>query len=183
MIISKFLTNRLTPYMHTLVDPTQAAFIKGRYTLYNIVAANEVIHYAKTFKQKGIVLKIDFKKAYDKVSWSFLEKLLLSRGFGIQWTTWILNLLQGSQTCVNFNGTPTHFFFFCKRGLRLGDPLSQFLFDLVTDALCQILNRDKILGLIQGLGPVLDDGHRIIIFHYADDTVFFCKQITLMWKL
>jgi hypothetical protein len=49
------------------------------------------------------------------------------------------------------------------------------LFDLVTDSLCQILARGKQLELIQGLGPVLDDGFSCTHFLYADDTIFFLK--------
>lgn len=94
--------------------------------------------------------------------------------FGPVWTNWVLSLLHGSQTCINFDGSPSPYFF-CKRGLRQGDPLSPFLFDLVTDALSQSLNRDKHLGLVHGLGPSLADGHNIINFHYADDTIFFLQ--------
>jgi hypothetical protein len=62
------------------------------------------------------------------------------------------------------------------------------MFDLVTDVLCQILIRGRDAGLIQGLGPVLDNGHRIINFYYADDTIFFleadrkCVE-TVLWSL
>jgi Reverse transcriptase (RNA-dependent DNA polymerase) len=93
----------------------------------------------------------------------------------------------GAQTCINFNGNMIPYFP-CQRGLRQGDPLSPFMFDLVTDALCQILIRGRDAGLIQDLGPVLDNGHNIINFHYADDTIFFlkadskCVEIVL-WSL
>jgi hypothetical protein len=50
------------------VDQAQAAFIQGRFILDNILAANEIIHFTKVHKQKGIVLKINFEKAYDRVN-------------------------------------------------------------------------------------------------------------------
>jgi Reverse transcriptase (RNA-dependent DNA polymerase) len=71
-IISKILTNRLARVMDKIVDPAQAAFIKGRYILDNVLVANEKIHYAKLHKQKGMVLKVDLEKAYDRVSWTFV---------------------------------------------------------------------------------------------------------------
>jgi Reverse transcriptase (RNA-dependent DNA polymerase) len=175
-IISKILTNRLTRVMDRIVDPAQVAFIKCRYILDNIFAANEIIHYAKLHKQKGLVLKIDFEKAYDRVRWTFVQELLISRGFGQMWTGWITSLLIGAQTCIDFNGSMTQYFQ-CRRGLRQGDPLSPFLFDLVTDALCQIVQRGRDASLIQDLCPVLDDGHKVINFHYAGDTIFFSKQM------
>jgi Reverse transcriptase (RNA-dependent DNA polymerase) len=62
-IISKVLTNRLVVCVDKLVDPAQAAFIHGRYILDNVLVANEIIHFAKTHGQKGIVLKGDLKKS------------------------------------------------------------------------------------------------------------------------
>jgi len=32
-----------------------------------------MIHELQRKKQSGIILKIDFEKAYDKVNWSFLQ--------------------------------------------------------------------------------------------------------------
>jgi Reverse transcriptase (RNA-dependent DNA polymerase) len=83
---------------------------------------------------------VDFEKAYDKVNWSYVQEVLLSRRFETKWTQWVVSFLKGSNTCININGNPSHYFY-CKRGLRQGDPLSSFLFDLVTDVLCQFLLR------------------------------------------
>jgi uncharacterized 2Fe-2S/4Fe-4S cluster protein (DUF4445 family) len=51
-----------------IVDSAQAVFIQGRYILDNVLAANEIIHYAQLHKKKEIVLKLDFENAYDRVS-------------------------------------------------------------------------------------------------------------------
>jgi hypothetical protein len=53
--------------MNKLVDLTQAAFIKGRYILDNILAASEIIHSTKNDKTPGVLLKVDFEKAYDRI--------------------------------------------------------------------------------------------------------------------
>jgi hypothetical protein len=45
-----------------------------------MLAAHEIIHSVKQSRQKRIFLKVYFKKAYDKVNWSFINELLLSRG-------------------------------------------------------------------------------------------------------
>jgi hypothetical protein len=65
-----------------------------------------------------------------------------------------------------------------QKGFVAGDPLSPFLFDLVTDALCQILLRGQQLDCIQGLCPTLDTGLKCTHFSYADDIIFFsCKRV------
>jgi Reverse transcriptase (RNA-dependent DNA polymerase) len=67
-IIYKVLTNRLSIIVNTIVHEAQTTFIQGRFILDNVLAAHEIIHYAKLHKQKGIILKVDFEKAYDRVS-------------------------------------------------------------------------------------------------------------------
>jgi Reverse transcriptase (RNA-dependent DNA polymerase) len=67
-ILSKILTNMLAQVVPQIVDEAQAAFIHGRFILDNVLAAHEIIHFVKINKQKGIILKVDFEKAYDMVS-------------------------------------------------------------------------------------------------------------------
>jgi len=42
---------------------------------------HEVVHELARKKQSGIVLKLDFEKAYDKVSWPFLKEVMEKKGF------------------------------------------------------------------------------------------------------
>jgi Reverse transcriptase (RNA-dependent DNA polymerase) len=82
-IISKVLTNCLTPFMHSLIDHSQSAFIKGGYILDNVLATNEIIHVTKEATQSGVILKMDFEKAYTRVKWKFIREILLSRGLDL----------------------------------------------------------------------------------------------------
>lgn len=47
-------------------------FLPLRFILDNIVLTQETLHWAKVFRQPTVFLKLDFSKAYDKVSWVFL---------------------------------------------------------------------------------------------------------------
>jgi Reverse transcriptase (RNA-dependent DNA polymerase) len=87
------------------------------------------------------------------------------------WSNWIENLLVGAKTCVNLNGNLTQYVQ-CKRGIKQENPLSPFLFDLVTNTLCQLLIGGNELALLNGLGHVLADEKQIINFHYVDDIIF-----------
>jgi Reverse transcriptase (RNA-dependent DNA polymerase) len=87
------------------------------------------------------------------------------------WTGWITSLLLRAQTCINFNSSMTQHFQ-CRRGLRQGILSLPFLFDLMTDALYQIVQRGIDVSFIQDLDHVLENGHKVINFYYADDTIF-----------
>lgn len=46
-------------------------------------ALNEVLHLAKVSKRECFLFKVDFKKAYDSSSWSFLDEMLQRYGFDV----------------------------------------------------------------------------------------------------
>lgn len=71
-IFSKLLTDRLTSLADKVISKNQTAFIKGRNILEGVVTVHEIIHELKRSKKKGIIFKIDFEKAYDKVRWDFV---------------------------------------------------------------------------------------------------------------
>lgn len=91
MCFTKVLTNRLVPVANSIIDPNQTGFIKGRNILEGVVVLHEVLHELKRSKQKGIILKIDFEKAYDRVNWSFLEQVMKGRGFPPLWISWVMS--------------------------------------------------------------------------------------------
>lgn len=102
--ITKVLTNRISPLAQKLIGENQTSFVKGRNILEGVLVLHEVIHELKQSKRKGIILKIDFEKAYDKVRWDFLEEVLVGKGFPRQWTDWVMQTVQGGRVCVNVNG-------------------------------------------------------------------------------
>ena len=59
---------------------TQSVFLKGRNIMNGVLALHEILHETKRNNEVGIVLKLDFEKAYDKVSWAFLLDVLKLSG-------------------------------------------------------------------------------------------------------
>jgi hypothetical protein len=49
------------------IKPTQTTFLPGRYILEGVVILHETLHELRRKRQSGIILKLDFEKAYDKV--------------------------------------------------------------------------------------------------------------------
>ena len=64
-----------------LISPTQTAFIRSRNILEGVVILHETIHELHRKNQNGVIIKIDFEKAYDKLRWDFLLQTLRMKGF------------------------------------------------------------------------------------------------------
>jgi hypothetical protein len=84
-IFTKVLANRLTSVACRITKPSQSAFLPGRYIFEGVVVLHETIHELKRNKQKGLILKLDFEKAYDKVNWDFLQQVLRMKGLPSLW--------------------------------------------------------------------------------------------------
>jgi hypothetical protein len=67
-------TNRISEMAHSVVKPTQTAFMPGRHILQGVVVLHETIHKLHRKKMNGVLLNIDFEKAYAMVNWSFCYK-------------------------------------------------------------------------------------------------------------
>ena len=83
-IVSKVITNRLKPLLNSIISEAQSAFTADRLITDNILIAFESVHHMKNTctRNKGFMaLKLDMSKAYDRVEWLFLEKILLRMGF------------------------------------------------------------------------------------------------------
>jgi hypothetical protein len=84
-VFAKALNNILEMISIDLLAPNQTTFVKGRFILESVVLAHEIIHRAVKKNEKGVILKLDYEKAYDRVRWHFLEEMLVTRGFGSKW--------------------------------------------------------------------------------------------------
>jgi len=172
-IFSKLLTLRLTSVVQRIVAPTQSAFIKGRYILESVVVAHELVHSVHQSGEPGIILKLDYEKAYDRVSWSFLFDMLEARGFDPVWINWVKHIVEGGSLGIMVNGEESSYFKPGK-GLSQGDPLSPFLFNLVGDGLSRMLRKAVDKGIVTGLLEDFRVGG-IVALQYADDTILFSK--------
>ena len=82
----------------------------------------------------GLMIFIDFHKAFDSVEWNYLITCLEAFRFGPDFIRWVKTLYKNIQSCVINNGLTTGYFPL-ERGVRQGAPLSPYLFVCVVETL------------------------------------------------
>ncbi|XP_059285601.1 uncharacterized protein LOC132039072 [Lycium ferocissimum] len=132
----------------------------------------EIIHDIKK-KNKGgnVVIKIDMAKAYDKVSWSFLNAILRKMGFVEEYVDFIYRLVSNVWYSIIVNGIK-YGFFHSTGGLKKGDPLSPALFIIAAKSLSKALNHLHDKEGYRGF-YMNHAGPQINHLYYADDLVIF----------
>ena len=73
-IVAKIMVNRLRPLLERIIHPTQSAFVLHRAIHDNILLVHEVINKFHHLKGRKcyVAVKLDMKKAYDRIEWDFL---------------------------------------------------------------------------------------------------------------
>ena len=141
----------------------QKGFLKNRYIGENIRTLYDVIQYLNEKQKLGMLLQIDFEKAFDSIEWKYINVILERYNFGSDFIKWFNIIYKNSSSCVINNG---HFseFFKLSRSCRQGDPLSPYIFILAIEPLAvEIAHNVKIKGV-----PL--DGCVVKLVQYADDT-------------
>jgi hypothetical protein len=149
-ILSTVMVNRLKPLLPTIILPEQTSFVKGRQIHDGIVVAQEAIHSLAKDKQKGLLIKLDLFKAYDRISWQYLIEVMHAFGFDDRWLQWVKSFIATPHFSILLNGSPSAAFNI-TRGLRQGDPLSPFLFIIAAEGLGRIIKAHLAERKIQGL--------------------------------
>lgn len=168
-VISKMLSNRLNSILPDIISDNQSAFVSGRLITDNILLAYECIHAIKRKKGKrGLcAVKLDMHKAYDRVEWIFLEKIMSKMGFDSRWVKLIMACVTSVRYTVRFNSMETDVIV-PTRGLRQGNPLSPYLFLIVAEGLSSMLHGAEERGELEGV-RVCRDAPVVSHLLFADD--------------
>lgn len=170
-ILSKILANRMKKVLPGIISPSQSAFIKNRQIMDGPLIVNEVIDWAKHNKKSIFIFKSDIAKAYDTVSWKYLDSMMQLKGFGQKWCQMVGECLRSGTSSVLINASPTYEFSL-SRGLRQGDPLSPFLFTLVMEGLNNVISSAVTSNSYKGV-EVGDNRVPLTHLFFADDSIFF----------
>lgn len=173
-IFTKALMLRVENVLERIINRSQTAFLKGRNIMDGVMCLHEILHDTKARKKDGIILKLDFEKAYDKINWDFIMECLKQRGFCEKWCKWIWEVMTSGTLSVKVN-SGLGSYFKCGKGVRQGDPLSPLLFNLAANVLAKMVNTAQQNGIISGLVPEYVTGG-IAILQYTDDTILCLKD-------
>ena len=167
-MVSGCIAERIKPHLDSIIHPNQKGFIAGRFIGEAIRTTYDVLHWAKMQKRAGILLLIDFEKAYDSLSFSFIKKCLNYLNFGESIVSWISLLLNNFSAVLNHCGNLSRLFPI-ERGARQGDPIASYIFIISIEILAHKLrNSEKIDGFnLLGRPKVLE--------MYADDCSIFLE--------
>ena len=142
-LITMVLDNRVAIFADKLISKHQNAFIKHKNIMDGILTLHEVLHHTHQKKKVGVVLKLDSKKAYDKITWDFLIECHRNRGFGPTWCGWVDKILRNGTLSIKLNNENGPYFQ-SNKWVRQGAPHSHFLFNIAVETLSKmVLNAQK----------------------------------------
>ena len=102
--------SRISTVADKIIKPSQTAFLPGCNILEGVIVLHETIHELHRKKLDGIILKLDFEKAYDKVKWNFLQQAMRMKGFSPKWCGWIQSVVSGGHVGVKIKMRLVHTF-------------------------------------------------------------------------
>lgn len=109
ILISKVLANKLKRVLPLIISESQNAFQSDKTISNNILFAFESLHHMKmkkTGKVGHMALKLDISKAYDRLEWVFLQRIMEKMGFHATWISWIMECISSVTYSILVNGEP-----------------------------------------------------------------------------
>ena len=74
-IASKALARRIETVLSKLVHTDQTGFMKERYIGENLRLISDVVEYTKNEDLTGVLVSLDFRKAFDTLEWPFIKSI------------------------------------------------------------------------------------------------------------
>ena len=131
------------------------------------------MHSRKKGKKGSMALKLDISKAYDRVEWHFLQRIMEKLGFPVEWINRVMSCVTTPSFSILINGKPFGMIH-PSRGIRQGDPLSPYLFLLCAEGFTALLNKAESEGRIKGIS-ICRGAPKVTNLMFADDSLLFCQ--------
>ncbi len=136
----------------------------------------KILSYLQKKKQPGILLNVDFEKAFKSINWKFIERSLQAFNFCNNFIRYICTIYNNITSAVINNGEISEWFY-PKQGVRQQCPISAYLFIMAVELLAiSIRKNDNIRGII-------GEGTEIKISQLADDTSCFVRDLSSLAEI
>lgn len=122
-IAASAIAYRMKQVLPDIISNTQTGFLKNRFIGENTRILYDLMNYCEVNELPGLLVTVDFEKAFDTIEWKFIDKALESFNFGPSFRSWVKLFQFNSISATNNAGHISNFFNLC-RGCRQGDPLS-----------------------------------------------------------
>ena len=165
--MSKVIASRIKSVLSNIIHHNQTGYVKDRFIGETIRSIYDIMDYTVKESIPGLLIFIDFEKAFDSVECDFL--------FGSDFLHWIKTFYKNVQFIMN-NGTASNYFPL-ERGVRQGDPLSPYLFIVVVETLAIAIRQN------QDIKGISIENEETKILQYADDTTAVLSDISSAEKL
>ena len=103
-ILSGNLANRLKTILPKIIGDTQKGFLKNRYIGENIHLVYDIMSELNIRQRKGLILLLDFEKAFDSLEWHYIKKVMQKYNFFETFINWFKTVYSGACSCVINNG-------------------------------------------------------------------------------
>lgn len=149
--------------------PAQKGFVPGLDGVGDsVIRLNAILRKARRSRRALVVVSLDVAKAFDSVSHEAILAVLRGKGSPPALTDYVARCLSRSTLRLKWRGDRSRAIRMA-RGVRQGDPLSPFLFNIVMDHV--------LTGLPERVGfPLGTPGARIGALAYADDLLLFASS-------
>ena len=162
-IISKVLANRIKIILPNIIFDSQSAFVPDRNITDNTTFAFEMLHRMRN-KRKGktghMAVKLDISKAYDRVEWEFLRRIMLKIGLPNQW----VHIAMETECTTSY-------------GIKQGDPLSPYLFLLWAEGLSSLIRKAIDNHHLKGMVSC-NGGVKLSHLLFVNDSLLFFEATT-----
>ena len=169
-IASKAIAKRFEPMLSKPLHPDQTGFIKGRDIGENIRLLSDIMEQTEKKNIPGILVSVDFRKAFDSLEWSCIHSTLHLFNFAESIRQWVNVFYSDIESAALDNGYSTNWFK-PSRGVRQGCPLSPYLFILMAELLSSKIRQDPLINGICLFGSEFK------LSQFADDTNLFCSDL------
>ena len=99
-IATRALAKRLQVIMTSIINSDQTGYVKGRYIGENVRLIEDVLRYTQKDEIPGVLLFLDFSKAFDSIDRNFLINSLKQFNFGHDFIKWIKTIYSNTSSCL-----------------------------------------------------------------------------------